>query len=175
MVKTTLDGQTVQSLERPPIAHYDMGGKYSPTWVAVNETRHGGNGDIWLADGYGASLLHRYDAKGNYQSSISGEKGAGRFTCPHGIAFRFDRDAPELYVADRADQRVQVFDSEGRFKRVFGTKTLHSPCMFAFHEGMTLLPESGRVLICLMPRIRLCRSLVTMVMPRRSKVGRTIT
>lgn len=141
VVKTTLDGRTLQNLERPDIAHYQLGGKYSPTWVAVNEPRFGGNGDIWVADGYGASLVHRYDKRGQYLGSISGDKGGGRFACPHGIAFRFDRDEPELYVADRGNQRVQVFDPEGAFKRIVGAKTLHSPCMFDFHDGLTLLPQ----------------------------------
>lgn len=141
VVKTTLDGETVQNLERPDIAHYALGGKYSPTWVAVNEPRYGGNGDIWVADGYGQSLVHRYDKRGNYLASISGERGAGRFGCPHGIAFRFDREAPELYVADRKNQRIQVYDAEGTFKRVVGAVTLHSPCMFAFHDGLMLVPE----------------------------------
>ncbi|MFW6058865.1 MAG: hypothetical protein ACODAQ_01710 [Phycisphaeraceae bacterium] len=143
VVKTTLDGKTVQTIEKPDIAHYQFGGRYSPTWVAVNEARRGGNGDIWVADGYGQGLVHRYDKTGKYWGSISGEQGAGKFACPHGIAFRFDGAAPELYVADRGNQRVQVFDGEGKFKRVVGAKTLHSPCMFAFHEGLglTLIPE----------------------------------
>ena len=141
VVKTTLDGQTVQNLQRPDISHYTLGGKYSPTWVAVNETRHGGNGDIWVADGYGCGLVHRYNADGEYLQTISGQKGAGKFACPHGIALRFDTAEPELYVADRGNERVQVYDAEGNFKRVFGSKTLHSPCMFHFHDGLTLLPE----------------------------------
>lgn len=146
VVKTTLDGESVQKIEQPDVSHYKLGTRYSPTWVAVNEPRHGGNGDIWVTDGYGASLVHRYDKAGSYIGSISGEKGAGRFACPHGIAFRFDGDEPELYVADRSNQRVQVFDGQGTFKRVIGAKTLHSPCIFAFHDGLTLVPElSARV------------------------------
>ena len=139
--KTTLDGQTVQTIERPDISHYTLGGPYSPTWVAVNEERFGGNGDIWVADGYGSGLVNRYDKSGKYLGSISGQKAAGKFACPHGIAFRFDRSEPELYVADRGNQRIQVFDAEGTFKRVVGAKTLHSPCMFHFYDGLTLVPE----------------------------------
>src|SRR5690606_34975748 len=61
VVKTTLDGKTVQTIEIAPHDAYRDGGAYIPTWAAVNETRHGGNGDIWVADGYGSSLIHRYD------------------------------------------------------------------------------------------------------------------
>ncbi len=141
VVKTTLDGETIQKIQPPPHDVYRDGGKYSPTWVAVNETRHGGNGDIWVADGYGASLVHRYDAGGNYIGSISGQKGAGQFACPHGIAFDYRSGRPELYVADRGNQRIQVFDAEGRFKRVVGARTLHSPCMFSFLGELCLVPE----------------------------------
>ena len=141
VVKTTLDGQTVQNIEKPALSHYELGGRYSPTWVAVNEKRFGGNGDIWVADGYGSFLVHRFNAEGKHLASISGEKAAGRFACPHGIGFRYVNGEPELYVADRGNQRLQVFDAEGNFKRPVGAKTLHSPCMFAFHEGLTLVPE----------------------------------
>ena len=56
VVKTTLNGDTVMSLQRPDLPVYGEG-KYSPTGVAVNEERHGGNGDIWVTDGYGQSYV----------------------------------------------------------------------------------------------------------------------
>ena len=34
--------------------------RYSPTSVAVDEIFDGGTGDVWVADGYGASLVHRF-------------------------------------------------------------------------------------------------------------------
>ena len=76
VVKTTLDGEIVMRLERPPLPIYLDGG-YSPTSMAVNEERHGGNGDIWVSDGYGKFHVHRYDKMGNYLASINGEEGAG--------------------------------------------------------------------------------------------------
>src|SRR5690606_19206655 len=88
VVKTTLDGRTEMSLERPNHPVYAGGAKYVPTWVAVNEKRLGGNGDIWVADGYGSSYIHRYNERGDYLSSINGTQGAaGAFNCPHGIQF----------------------------------------------------------------------------------------
>ena len=144
VVKTTLDGKTVQTLPQPPHHVYQDGGAYVPTWVAVNEERFGGNGDVWVADGYGSSLVHRFTKRGEYKGSLSGQKGeAGRFNCPHAIAFnpRSKADGPELYVADRGNQRVQVFDAEGRYKRTVGARTLHSPCMFGFVGELCLVPE----------------------------------
>lgn len=142
VVKTTLDGKTVMNLDTPGHDVYADGGKYSPTWVAVNEKRFGGNGDIWVADGYGCSLIHQYDQAGTYKKSISGQLGEmGRFACPHGIAFNYRGDKPELYVADRGNQRIQVFDDQGNYLRVVGARTLHSPCMFHFLGDLCLVPE----------------------------------
>lgn len=141
VVRTTLQGRTLQSLARPDLPMYEQG-KYAPTWVAVNERRFGGNGDVWVTDGYGQSVIHRYDESGRYCGTISGEEGkAGRFNCPHGIAFDWRRGEPELYVADRSNTRVQVYDAEGRFKRVFGQDVLTSPCGFATWGPYLMIPE----------------------------------
>ena len=122
VVKTTLDGETVMSIERPALPIY-RDADYKPTGVAANEERHGGNGDIWVTDGYGESYVHRYDKAGNYISSINGEEGqAGRFAQPHGIWIGTRRSGRELYISDRANGRVQVYDTEGNFKRVFGSE-----------------------------------------------------
>ena len=143
VVKTTLDGDEVMTLDKPDHPAYSNG-KYVPTWVAVNEERHGGNGDVWIADGYGSSLVHHFDKSGKYLESLDGEAGAGRFACPHGILFDPRKaSSPELYVADRGNQRVQVFDGEGRFKRVFGGdgKSMDSPCGFVFDDTHCYFPE----------------------------------
>jgi hypothetical protein len=96
VIKTTLQGRTVMTLRRPDLAVYREG-NYMPTSVAVNEERHGGNGDIWVADGYGQSYVHRYDKSGNYIASLSGEEGqAGRFNTPHGILIDRRKPHPEL-------------------------------------------------------------------------------
>ena len=141
VVKTTLDGQTVMNVERPDLPAY-QGGNYAPTWVAVNQERHGGNGDIWVADGYGQNLIHRYDQTGRYLASINGEEGqAGAFKCPHGIWVDTRKAAPELYIADRGNRRVQVYDLDGQFKRAFGSDILTSPCGFVTHGDDLLIPE----------------------------------
>lgn len=128
VVKVTLDGQTLQNISAPPVE-----GKYVPTWVAVNPN----NGDVWVADGYGSSLVHRYSKDGEYQSTLNGEEGAGRFKCPHGIAFSPEG---ELWIADRGNQRITVYDGDGNHLRS-NTGNTHSPCMFEFHDGLVYLPE----------------------------------
>ena len=141
VLKTTLQGTIVMSLADPDIPVY-ISGKYAPTDVLVNEEMHGGNGDIWVADGYGENYVHRYDKDGNYLNSINGEEGsAGAFNCPHGIWIDRRKHDAELYVADRGNQRVQVYDLEGRFKRVFGEGYLSSPSAFVSDDNRLIVAE----------------------------------
>jgi DNA-binding beta-propeller fold protein YncE len=141
VVKTTLDGQTVLNIERPALPIYEKA-NYSPTWVAVNEERSGGNGDIWVTDGYGSFYIHRYDRKGRYLNSINGEEGkTGAFSCPHGIWVDTRKGEPELYIADRSNHRIQVYDVEGVYKRSFGAEILTSPDGFITHGEYLMIPE----------------------------------
>lgn len=141
VVKTTLDGRTVMNLQRPELAIY-ASGNYAPTWVAVHEERHGGNGDIWVTDGYGTSYIHCYDKDGVYLDSINGAEGAaGVFKCPHSIFMDTRKAEAELYIADRGNHRVQVYDTEGNYKRSFGADFLTSPCAFAVSGEHLIIPE----------------------------------
>lgn len=143
VVKVTLDGSIVLSLQRPDLPIY-RDGHYMPTSVAVNEERYGGNGDIWVADGYGQKCVHRYDSAGNYIGSINGEEGpAGAFNLPHGIFIDRRRSEPELYVADRWYRPVHVYDLEGNFKRVFGLDFLTSASGFVTYGDLLIIAELG--------------------------------
>ncbi|HVC33803.1 MAG TPA: hypothetical protein VNL16_09865 [Chloroflexota bacterium] len=158
VVKTTLDGKIVARLSEPPPLALYAEKRYAPTWVAVNEERHGGNGDVWVTDGYGQSYVHRYNNAGAYVGSINGEEGrAGAFACPHAIWVDPRKAEPELYVADRTNHRIQVYDLDGRFKRVFGSDFLSSPSAFArigdrlvigeLRARLTILDENDQ-LVC---------------------------
>jgi DNA-binding beta-propeller fold protein YncE len=101
----------------------DPASDWSPTAVAaVEET-----GDVWVADGYGQSLVHRFDSGGRHVQTLNGEEGAGRFNCPHGVLIDRRRDEAELYVSDRANARLQVFDLDGKFKRTVGEGVVVTP------------------------------------------------
>ncbi len=141
VVKTTLKGETVLSLPCPDFKGYDDP-KYAPTWVTVFEERFGGNGDVWVADGYGAGYVHRYDRSGQYHSSINGTAGAGRFRHPHGVYIDSRKVDPEMYIADRMNRRIQVYDTEGKFKRVLSEGADTSACAFIPYGEFTLIPEA---------------------------------
>ena len=85
VVKMTLDGEILVELPIPPrrpASPPGIMGEYCPCGTAVNQERFGGNGDIWVADGYGSSLVHRFDSEGNHRSTLTGEEGGGRFLAP---------------------------------------------------------------------------------------------
>ena len=103
-----------------------------PTHVALSPL----TGDLFISDGYGNSRVHKYDPKGRPLFSW-GEPGTdpGCFNLPHNIA----TDAEGLvYVADRENHRVQVFDAEGRY--LAQINNLHRPCglLIDRREGGTI-------------------------------------
>ncbi len=141
VVKKTLDGETLLELNTPPLSAYDTG-NYMPTWVAVHEERMGGSGDVWVADGYGQNYVHRFTKDGGYVASINGEEGdAGAFSCPHAIFIDYRKPEAELYVADRTNGRVQVYDVDGAWKRTFGADFLTSPSGFATDGDLMVIVE----------------------------------
>jgi len=134
-----LDGTRLRSLERPAIPAYESG-HYCPTSVAVDEVRFGGSGDIWLADGYGSNLVHRFDADGNHLQTLDGSTGAGRFDCPHAVFLDRRAVQPRLYVADRGNARLQVFAMDGSFLRVV-EGSLNSPSALASSGDLLYVAE----------------------------------
>jgi hypothetical protein len=77
-----------------------------------------------------------------YISSINGDEGeAGRFDCPHSVWVDSRKSGPELYIADRGNSRIQVYDLEGNFKRVFGSEFLTTPSAFATHGDRMIVAE----------------------------------
>ena len=95
----------------PPLAHVD-GLFRQPTDVAWDSA-----GNTYISDGYINSRVAKYDRNGDWVKSW-GEKGTapGQFNLPHAIAI--DRNN-NVYVGDRTNRRIQVFDTEGKFLRMF--------------------------------------------------------
>lgn len=140
-IKKTLSGKTVMTLEPPHLPVYTAG-DFMPTSVVVNEQRFGGTGDIWVSDGYGAYYIHRYNSNGSYLNSINGEEGnVGHFNNPHGIFIDRRKQDPEMYIGDRANNLVQVYDLDGTFKRSFGQDFLITPSAFATLDNFLIVAE----------------------------------
>jgi hypothetical protein len=74
-------------------------------------------GNTYISDGYINSRVAKVDKDGNWLKSWGDRgTGSGQFHTPHSIAV----DAKnQVYVADRSNRRIQVFDGEGKFLRQF--------------------------------------------------------
>jgi DNA-binding beta-propeller fold protein YncE len=82
------------------------------------------NGDIYVSDGYGNARVHRYTPDGKLIASW-GEPGTGpgQFNIAHNICC----DASGfVYVADRENHRIQVFDGDGKYQAQW--HNLYRPC-----------------------------------------------
>jgi hypothetical protein len=120
------DGTILLELECPPLPVYATE-RWRPTAIAVDDSRYTGSGEIWVADGYGASLVHRFDVSGRYLATIDGSETGSAFACPHGILLRTDHGHLEIYVADRTNRRIVVVDRNGLEPRILGEGHLDSP------------------------------------------------
>src|SRR5262245_39172678 len=88
-------------------------------------------GDIYVADGYGNACVHKYSPDGKLLRSW-GESGCGpgEFNIVHNICC--DADG-WVYVADRENHRVQVFDGNGKYETQWNN--LHRPCALWMPPG----------------------------------------
>jgi DNA-binding beta-propeller fold protein YncE len=82
-----------------------------------NDVAFGPAGEIYVTQGHGKgeSRVLKFDTDGNFIKTWGGEgAGPGQFNVPHSII----ADAKGLiYIADRSNQRIQVFDADGAFLR----------------------------------------------------------
>jgi hypothetical protein len=81
-------------------------------------------GDIYVADGYGNSRVHKYSPDGRLLSSWGGPGcDPGLFNIAHNICCDVDG---WVYVADRENHRVQIFNGDGKYETQWNN--LHRPC-----------------------------------------------
>ncbi len=98
-------------------------------------------GNTYISDGYINSRIAKVDKNGNWTKSW-GEPGdqPRQFSTPHSIAV----DAEDhIYVADRGNRRIQVFDSEGKFLRQITIDVAFDPNARPAIGAKPLLPIKG--------------------------------
>ena len=115
----------------------------NPTDVAVAP-----NGDIYVVDGYGSQRVSRFDRNFRHLKTIGGRgKEPGQFTTCHGVWVNTIKGEPEVYIADRNNSRIQVFDLELNFKRII-SGDVRNPCCFYQHKDRLYIPDlAARVTI----------------------------
>lgn len=134
VVEIDLAGTVHSELTQPP----GGSGGWMPTAVAVDEQ---GDGRIWVADGYGTSLLHRFAPNGTHVATVDGADSGLAFSTPHAIMIDRRRGVPELYVADRGNRRIVVLDLDGRYLRTVGAGYLTSPSGLAVADDRLYVTE----------------------------------
>ncbi|MCH2111941.1 MAG: hypothetical protein MK213_03710 [Planctomycetes bacterium] len=140
VAKMSLDGEVLWTVGWPQQSGLYGGPKeYKPTAIAVAE-----DGRFWVADGYGRGFIHAYDSMRNYIRSFGGlGTEPGKFRTPHGVTWDAQLDA--LVVADRENDRLQLFTPEGEFIGVVPTE-LSRPCHIdVSKEGWVVAELNGRV------------------------------
>jgi len=71
------------------------------------------DGDVFVSDGYGNDRVVHFDKQGRFVKAWGKlGTGPGEFSLPHSIALD---SRGRVYVADRNNARIQVFDAEGKF------------------------------------------------------------
>jgi DNA-binding beta-propeller fold protein YncE len=147
--KLTLLGETVW------VRHAPMdSGIYAPgedavaeaTWgrdrfMPTNIAFHPNGNSFYVADGYGAYVIHQYDMDANYMSTFGKEgKGDGEFNLPHGIWIdaRTGRE-PSVVVADRVNARLQWFTLDGKHLETLGGFIL--PANVDSYGELLLVPD----------------------------------
>ena len=134
----TLDGKLLMTIGVPGEAAPLHGGK--PFNKCTHVALHPKTGELFISDGYGNSSVHKYSPDGKLLLSW-GAPGTdpGEFNIPHNIAT--DKDG-YVYVADRENYRVQIFDSNGKFETQW--VNLHRPCtLFISEDQHVYIGELG--------------------------------
>jgi DNA-binding beta-propeller fold protein YncE len=122
---TSMDFRTI--LHSGPPFHYPCNVALAPS------------GEIYVCDGYGNARIHKFAPDGRLLLSW-GEPGTGpgQFNIPHGIAFGWNGI---VYVADRENSRIQLFDSNGKYLSEW--TGIARPCQVFIVEESVYVAELG--------------------------------
>ena len=103
-----------------------------PTHLAVDSN----TGDLYVADGYANARVHKFSPDGRHLFSW-GDSGTdpGQFNIVHNIVT--DKDG-WVYVADRENHRIQVFDSNGKYEAQW-VNLSRAACIYVDHRGDQLV------------------------------------
>lgn len=129
------------------------------TWTNPTDVAVAPNGDIYVVDGYGSQIVSRFDKNFKHLKTIGGraEAGAkkgpdaphGTFNTCHGVWVNTLKSTPEVYIADRANGRYEVYDLELNYKRTISGDFVRNPCCFYQHDGHIYVPDLGGLVVIL--------------------------
>lgn len=132
------EGRVLLALGRMRIPGDDVLHFNQPTDVAWDR-----EGNIYVTDGYGNSRVLKFDKFGRVLLGW-GMKGTGpgQFDTPHAIVI----DGDQVYIGDRENARIQIFDTSGHFLREWKLGHPYGLLLTADHFIFMADAEAGRIL-----------------------------
>jgi peptidylamidoglycolate lyase len=123
----------------------------NPTDVAVAP-----NGDIYVVDGYGSQRVSRFDRNFKHIKTI-GEKTDkkavgpnaphGTFNTCHGVWINTIKREPEVLIADRHNDRLEVYSLELEYKRTLAGDVRNPCCFYQHKDNIYVADLAARVTI----------------------------
>ena len=111
-----------------------------PAGIALNDA-----GEVFIADGYANARVHKFSPEGEHLLSWGGPgTGPGEFNLPHGVWV--DRRGRVL-VADRENDRVQVFTQNGEHITTWPAKLIGPAVLYVDDEDIVYIPEHNGGLV----------------------------
>jgi streptogramin lyase len=146
--KFSPEGKVLMTLGKPGVA-----GEGPDTFNRPSDVLVGPNGDVFVADGHGGDTnarIVKFSKTGTFIKAW-GKKGSGRgeFDTPHTLAMD---SQGRLFVGDRGNNRIQIFDQQGTFLDEW--KQFGRPSGIYIEEGNQDRKRQGRPSHGLYPRSR---------------------
>ena len=120
------------------------GGPFNlPTDIAVAPS-----GEMFMSDGYGNARVHKFSADAKHMFSW-GEPGTGpgQFNLPHGV---WVDSRGRLLLADRENDRVQVFDQNGKLLNIWPTELIGPAFFYVDPDDIVYIPEHNGGMVSLL-------------------------
>jgi DNA-binding beta-propeller fold protein YncE len=144
VLKLKLNGDQEWAFGFPKEANiYKDANGFKPCAVTV-----GPDGSIFVADGYGANYVLKFDRARKFVKAFGGPGAEeGKFNTCHGIALDTRLGKPLLLVCNRNNNRVEYWDLEGNFVKVI-QKDMRMPAAVHIRGDYAVFPElQGRVTV----------------------------
>ena len=134
--KFTHDGKLLLTIGERGVSGNDATHFNRPTDVAV-----AADGNIFISDGYRNTRVMKLSPNGAFVSQWGSKgNGPGEFNVPHGLALD---SVGRIYVADRENDRVQVFDPSGLFLAQWKGGAIGRPYGISIAPNSTALVADG--------------------------------
>ena len=144
VVRMKLDGTIVWTIPWPKESgKYKSADEYRPTSVAEAP-----DGSVFVSDGYGKSLIHKFDKSRKWVSCFGRDGKPGEaLQTPHGLLMDIRDGVATLLTCDRENHRLVRFDLDGKVVATY-SEGLRRPCNVVKDGDAYLVADlAGRVTV----------------------------